>query len=121
MGIFLNLANSFDAVDRERLLHKLDNVGIRGIVLNRLESYFVDKMQRVCIVNVVNNYRAINYEVHLRPGLSPTLTLIHINDPIHRTNNSKKMCYASDIVLLSAKHWIDKCKLAEIDLSNIKQ
>lgn len=39
VGLFLDFKKAFDSIDREILLRKLDNYGIRGIAKSLLQNY----------------------------------------------------------------------------------
>ena len=47
--VFLDLAKAFDKVPHKRLLEKLKKHGIIGNILNVIEDWLKDRMQRVCI------------------------------------------------------------------------
>ena len=47
VGVFLDLKNSFDTIDRNKLLQKLKVYGIEGTELNWFRSYFSARRQFV--------------------------------------------------------------------------
>jgi hypothetical protein len=47
VGIFLDLSKAFDTVDHNILLDKLNYCGIRGLTLDLIKSYLLDRMQYV--------------------------------------------------------------------------
>ena len=48
-GNFLDISKGFDKVWHERLLYKLESLGISGNLLNLLRSFLNDKHQRVVL------------------------------------------------------------------------
>lgn len=55
VGVFLDLPKAFDSLDHDTLLHKLGNIGIRGVPLNSFKSYLSCRKQSVfCNQYVVN-------------------------------------------------------------------
>lgn len=49
--IFLDLKRTFETVDRDRLLEKIWQYGIRGRVLEWVKTYLNDRMQQVRLSN----------------------------------------------------------------------
>ncbi len=48
-AVFLDFAKAFDSVPHQRLLLKLENLGIRGNVLNWIKGFVSDRQQRVSV------------------------------------------------------------------------
>ena len=48
-GLFLDVSKAFDTIDRNILLYKLENAGIRGSVLDLLKSYLSNRKQKISI------------------------------------------------------------------------
>ena len=52
IALFMDLSKAFDTIDHDIFLYKLNNYGIRGIVLSWLKSYQSNRQQFVSIDNV---------------------------------------------------------------------
>ena len=61
---FFNLREAFDTIDRKILFAKLDNYGVRGIVLDWFKSYLNLRMQRVEIMGVSSNWIQVKMAFH---------------------------------------------------------
>ena len=74
--LYLDFSKAFDKVDHAILLHKLQNIGIRGQLLNWLTSFLTERVQKIS----VNTF--LFYESTVISGvvLGPVLFLIMIND-----------------------------------------
>ncbi len=108
---FLDAEKAFDRVDRELLLFKLINLGIKGHIYENIKAIY---KEAICCINV-NNMIADWFQTYsgIIQGdtLSPTLFNIFINDLVDDVNSLNLgktidghrisiLLYADDIVLL---------------------
>ena len=92
--IFLDLTKTFDTVNHEILLHKLDHYGIRGQSNNLLRAFL--KRKQYVSINGSNSY---DDGVAQGSTLGPLLFLIYINDLPHSVNCIPRL-FADDTCLV---------------------
>ena len=54
LALFLDLQKALDTVNYHILLHKLENYGVRGVVINWFSNYLSDRRQSVFYNNVLS-------------------------------------------------------------------
>ena len=99
-SVFLDMSKAFDKVWHEGLLLKLKQNGIKGKLLNLLESYLSDRNQRVFINGSESEWGEIESGVPQGSVLGPLLFLIYIND-LEKDVKSQKKKIADDTSLFS--------------------
>lgn len=98
--IFLDLKRAFETVDRDRLLDKLYQYGMRDMVLEWLRSYLSNRTQQVRFNNQWSKQITTKYGVPQGSVLGPLLFTIYINDIVQicPENSSIKM-FADDTII----------------------
>ena len=93
--IFFDFAKAFDSIPHERLLLKLEAVGLRGDLLNWLRDFLVGSMQKVVINGCHSPWKRITPGVPQGTILGPLLFNLYIND-ISACLTSGVRLYADD-------------------------
>ena len=117
-GIFVDF--TFDTVEHDILLSKLEHYGIRGLANEWFKSYLSNRNQYVSINGYDSNLADVKFGVPQGSVLGPLLFLIYIND----LNQALKFCkvhhFADDTNLLHFSKSIYRLnKYVNLDLKNL--
>ena len=102
-AIYLDISKYFDKIWHRGLLIKCETeFGIRGTLLQWLESYLKDRQQRVRVGDKFSTFRTINAGCPQGSVLGPLLALIYLNDLANKTTND--VLFFADDTSLYASH-----------------
>jgi hypothetical protein len=77
---YLDFAKAFDGVPHERLLRKVESLGIEGNVLQCIRDFLVGRRQRVSINGTVSDWASVRSGVPQGSVHGPILFVAYIND-----------------------------------------
>ena len=123
MGIFIDLSKAFDCLDHSNLLHKLDNIGVRGTSLKWFESYLSGRKQKVFYNGTISE-STCDITIGAPQGsiLAPLLYLIYVNDLYMCLKKSEAILFADDTnLLIKAKSMNSLYDIANQELKNINE
>lgn len=80
LAVFLDLKRAFETIDRNKLLSKLHQYGIRGTVFKWLNNYLNSRQQKTKINSEISKVKNINIGVPQGSILGPLLFILYIND-----------------------------------------
>ena len=94
----LDFSKAFDKVAHSRLLYKLNYYGIRGNLLNWLNSFLHGRSQQAVVDGAKSPACEVTSGVPQGSVLGPTLFLIYINDIVLNVKSEIRL-FADDILL----------------------
>ena len=80
IGVYLDFSKAFDTLDHDILFFKLNHHGIRGIALDWIKSYMMNRKQYVSYNDNPSDIQSISCGVPQGSILGPLLFLIYVND-----------------------------------------
>ena len=116
--LFLDFAKAFDSVPHQRLLLRLECLGIRGNLLSWFRSYLTNRFQRVVVNGHYSEWLPMLSGVPQGSILGPLLFILYIND-LHSLVTSSLKIYADDVALYAAVSSYQDCVNLQNDLASI--
>ena len=144
-ALYLDFKKAFDSVPHKRLLTKLHGYGIRGKVLQWVESFLTNRVQYVDVNNNISEEVPVTSGVPQGSVLGPCLFIYFINDlpevvkclmmifaddtkayrPIYSIKDNEDLQMSLDNLVLWTKKWLigfnsEKCKVLHLGSNNPK-
>ena len=122
VGIFFDLQKAFDTVNHNILVIKLQYYGIRGLMLEWLQSYLSMRQQFTIVNGVRSSLKVNDCGVPQGSVLGPLLFLLYINDLPSCVPEAKLKLFADDTNLFLADTNLTRLEYtANICLKNMEQ
>ena len=80
IGLFIDLSRAFDTISHTILIDKLYKYGIRGIALEWIKDYLLNRKQYVVYNNTKSKLSSVEIGVPQGSILGPLLFLIYVNE-----------------------------------------
>lgn len=116
--IYLDYRKAFDSVPHQRLLLKVKEAGIRGNLLNWIESFLTQRSQRVRVESSLSGWAEVTSGIPQGSVLGPSLFLIFIND-LPDIINSLCALFADDTKVFAAVERPEEVLSLQEDLNKL--
>lgn len=100
VAVFFDISKTFDCINHELLLFKLEKMGIRGKALNLIKSYLTNRHQYVKIMDELSEIAEILFGVPQGSCLGPLLFVLMLYDLKFLNTTSSILKYADDTVMV---------------------
>ena len=115
--IYTDFAKAFDSIPHERLLNKLEHLGVRGDILNWIRSFLTGRTQCVRVEGFTSKWMEVVSGTPQGSVLGPLLFVVFINDLPDDMKYSICRMFADDCKLYVGNENLNKL---QIDLVNSK-
>ena len=109
---YVDFKKAFDLVDRDLLLVRLNEIGIKGRLLVTIQSLYKETTSSMCLNGMLTDWFSITYSIKQGNNLSPSLFSCFINPLLSEIDKCESgimysdfmvssLAYTDDIILLS--------------------
>ena len=121
-AILLDFSKAFDKVDHEGLLLKLENLGIRGSLLNWVRSFLINREQGVLVEGKISSHKRVLSGVPQGTVLGPLFFLIYINDiSVGLSKGTSIKLFADDSLLFRPIKTPEDSIILQNDLNKLQE
>ncbi|GJQ75100.1 hypothetical protein Trydic_g9711 [Trypoxylus dichotomus] len=108
--LFIDFSKAFDRINHDKLLKILEDLGIRGPLLDWFRCFLANRRFCVKVGNEVSSLRELRAGVPQGSILGPLLYLLYVNDVQHCFQDCKCFLYADDTLILAVHKDIKKAE-----------
>lgn len=120
MIIFLDLKRAFETVDRERMIMKLNSMGIHGNELKWFKNYLSNRKQNTKFNDKISNDEDVPIGLPQGTALSVLLFILYINDIVKVPKFSDIVLFADDTTITIRERNIENViNMMNSDLNDI--
>lgn len=106
LSVFIDLQRAFETIDRNRLIEKLQNYGVKEIALSWFSDYLSDRSHVTRVNGFISQEISSDMGVPQGSVLGPLLFILYINDVDKILRNSFVSLFADDtLVSVSGKNF----------------
>jgi len=116
--IFLDFAKAFNSVPHERLLLKLDHIGVRRDLYSWIRAFLTNQQQRVVCNGYLSAWSHVTLGVPQGSILGPTLFLVYVNDTADNLVSPVRL-FADDCAIYRQVSVSADCTTLQGDLSRL--
>ena len=117
----MDFSKAFDKVSHDRLVHKLDRVGVDTHTRTWIKSFLSGRTQKVVVDGETSDAVPVTSGVPQGSVLGPILFLIYINDLPHYTKHSDVRLFADDTIVYLTISNVGDCRKLQEDLENLER
>ena len=117
--IYTDFAKAFDSVAHERLMVKLENIGVKGDLLKWIYSFLCGRTQCVKVNGIRSRWKKVLSGIPQGSVIGPLLFVIFINDMPEEVKFNVCKLFADDCKLYGRVSTLGENKM-QFDLSNLE-
>ena len=120
--LFIDFSKAFDTLDHEKLMYRLEQMGIRGPCYELIKSYLRNRSFKIKIKEYESSPVEISSGVPQGSKIGPLLYLIYSNGLLNLLKNTKGFTYADDTALIAQhKSLTTAANILQNELDNISK
>lgn len=122
LGFFFDLSRAFDCLNFELILTKMQTLGLRGKIMEWIESYLRGRTMKIKIKDVFSSVYEIDSGVIQGSTAGPKLFLLYVNDLPEHISFGRVFLYADDTsIVISAPTMEELSQKANTVISDVSE
>ena len=119
--LYLDLAKAFDSISHEKMLYKLQRIGVGSYMLRWLHSFLTQREHCVRVGCVSSPYEAVSSGIPQGTIIGPALFILYINDVVELDLSSSLKLYADDAKIYREVSSPDETDQLQSDLESVAE